>query len=74
MTYVELFCRARALLAPARVPEPEPVRLAPVVVLVRRPFDWQHDVPELRVAPRRVVERVVVDGQAFYVSHVEVER
>lgn len=68
MQRVLSFRRARA----PRPPEPEP--LAPVVRLVRRPFDWQDDVPELRVAPRRVVERVVVDGQAFYVSRVEVER
>lgn len=31
-------------------------------------FDWQRDVPELRDAPRRLVERVVVDGRAFYVA------
>lgn len=67
-----LFRRARAL-PPAR--HPEPVRLAPVVQLVRRPFNWQDDVPELRRPPVRVVERVVVDGRAFYVSRVvEVEQ
>jgi hypothetical protein len=35
---------------------------------IPRPFDWSRDVPELRPAPRRTVERVEVDGQAFYVS------
>jgi hypothetical protein len=34
-------------------------------------FDWERELPELRPAPIRTVERVVVDGQAFYVSHVE---
>lgn len=49
----------------------EPEHVAPVVRLVRRPFDWQRDVDDLRVPPRRVVRRVVVDGRAFYVSEVE---
>lgn len=31
-------------------------------------FDWEREVPELVPPPRRVVERVVVDGRAFYVA------
>lgn len=59
-------------LFPRRAPVPVPAPPAPPRLrLVRRPFDWQTDVPELRRPPVRVVERVVVDGRAFYVSRVE---
>jgi hypothetical protein len=63
-------------LAPRRRPFPRPdyeatlarTRTLHLVRPVPPAFDWATDVPELRPAPVRQVERVVVDGRAFYVA------